>query len=343
MADEAVSFDPMAERGPRDPKGAEEASFDPMAELGRMRTFDVHLGPAAGPASDEGPAPDDPDVLDLGQRPDFEYYSREVPGETRVPVTVKELGPRKEIPRNADGLIIPEADPRFPESENPVACETMEVAGHTIYKIGEKQWYSPGKPYHGPSCARRLRDLLDHYDTLMRVSTPRTAAREEEAKTGADTKPGGKNYDPLYDYSLYGREDHPRWLQFCREEKMRDEAEAKGLIPPGTVDFDGMDRYGKDDPFIFNGYRQEEYDAFYERYPFLYQRGDWTHFEPEDMVEVKHSPGFKSFEEGPLEKDSKKAKKKQGWFARAPAPAPAPVPESPVKRLNELNLDDDID
>ena len=32
---------------------------------------------------------------------------------------------------------------------------------------------------------------------------------------------------------------------------------------------------------------------------------------PEDMVEVKHSPGFKSFEEGPLEKDSKKAKKKQ--------------------------------
>ena len=66
----------------------------------------------------------------------------------------------------------------------------------------------------------------------------------------------------------------------------RDEAKAKGLIPPGTTDFDGVDRYGENDPFIFNGYRQEEYDAFYARYPFLYQKGDWTHFEAEDMVAV---------------------------------------------------------
>ena len=120
----------------------------------------------------------------------------------------------------------------------------------------------------------------------MRVSTPRTQSREDAEKEKADSKPGGKNYDPLYDWSLYGREDHPRWLQFCREEKMRDEAKRKGLIPPGTTDFDGIDRYGEDDPFIFNGYRQEEYDAFYERYPFLYQKGDWTHFEAEDMVAV---------------------------------------------------------
>ena len=70
---------------------------------------------------------------------------------------------------------------------------------------------------------------------------------------------------------------------------MRDEAKAKGLIPPGTTDFDGVDRYGENDPFIFNGYRQEEYDAFYARYPFLYQKGDWTHFEwPRTWLKCRH-------------------------------------------------------
>ena len=315
--------------------------FDPREELGLdpACTFDVHIGEdGVGPKSDDGPAPDDPDVIDLGQPPDYAYYSREDPSA----YDVKPLGPKKELRRNKDGLIMPDPDPRFPE-EGP-DCETKIVGGHTIYKVGAKQWYSPGAPYDGPSCARRLRDLLDHYDNLMRVSTPRTQAREDAEKEKADSKPGGKNYDPLYDWSLYGREDHPRWLQFCREEKMRDEAKRLGKIPPGTTDFDGVDRYGEDDPFIFNGYRQEEYDAFYERYPFLYQKGDWTHFEAEDMVEVRHSPGYKPDFEGKLDEKAKEPKKKKrGWFARAPAPAPSPVPESPVRRLDDLNLDDDID
>ena len=67
---------------------------------------------------------------------------------------VKPLGPKKELRRNKEGLIMPDPDPRFPE-EGP-DCETKEVAGHTIYKVGAKQWYSPGAPYDGPSCARRL-------------------------------------------------------------------------------------------------------------------------------------------------------------------------------------------
>ena len=257
--------------------------FDPREELGLdpKCTFDVHIAEdGVGPKSDDGPAPDDPDVIDFGQPPDYAYYAREDPSAYEV----KPLGPKKELRKTKDGLIMPDPDPRFPE-EGP-DCETKVVGGHTIYKVGAKQWYSPGKPYDGPSCARRLRDLLDHYDRLMCVSTPRTQAREDAAAEKADSKPGEKNYDPLYDWSLYGREDHPRWLQFCREEKMRDEAKAKGLIPPGTTDFDGVDRYGENDPFIFNGYRQEEYDAFYARYPFLYQKGDWTHFEAEDMVAV---------------------------------------------------------
>jgi hypothetical protein len=65
------------------------------------------------------------------------------------------------------------------------------------------------------------------------------------------------------------------------------------------------------------------------------------------QVEVRHSPGYKPDFEGPLDdgaaKPKPKPKKKRGWFARAPAPAPSPVPESPVRRLDDLNLDDDID
>ena len=60
---------------------------------------------------------------------------------------------------------------------------------------------------------------------------------------------------------------------------------------------------------------------------------------------MRHSPGYKPDFEGKLDEPSKatKPKKKRGWFARAPAPAPSPVPESPVRRLDDLNLDDDID
>ena len=62
------------------------------------------------------------------------------------------------------------------------------------------------------------------------------------------------------------------------------------------------------------------------------------------QVEVRHSPGYKPDFEGKLdEKPKPTKKKKRGWFARAPAPAPSPVPESPVRRLDDLNLDDDID
>ena len=43
---------------------------------------------------------------------------------------------------------MPDPDPRFPE-EGP-DCETKVVGGHTIYKVGAKQWYSPGAPYDGP-------------------------------------------------------------------------------------------------------------------------------------------------------------------------------------------------
>ena len=61
------------------------------------------------------------------------------------------------------------------------------------------------------------------------------------------------------------------------------------------------------------------------------------------QVEVRHSPGYKPDFEGKLDEGVKPKKKKRGWFARAPAPAPSPVPESPVRRLDDLNLDDDID
>ena len=62
------------------------------------------------------------------------------------------------------------------------------------------------------------------------------------------------------------------------------------------------------------------------------------------QVEVRHSPGYKPDFEGKLDEGgAKPKKKKRGWFARAPAPAPSPVPESPVRRLDDLNLDDDID
>ena len=61
------------------------------------------------------------------------------------------------------------------------------------------------------------------------------------------------------------------------------------------------------------------------------------------QVEVRHSPGYEPDFGGKLDEKPKATKKKRGWFARAPAPAPSPVPESPVRRLDDLNLDDDID
>ena len=106
--------------------------FDPREELGLdpACTFDVHIAEdGVGPKSDDGPAPDDPDVIDLGQPPDYAYYSREDP----TAYDVKPLGPKKELRRNKDGLIMPDPDPRFPE-EGP-DCETKEVGGHTIYKL----------------------------------------------------------------------------------------------------------------------------------------------------------------------------------------------------------------
>ena len=97
---------------------------------------------------------------------------------------------------------------------------------------------------------------MQHYDMLMNVETPRTRKRkeEEEKKKQQEEEGDPDAYDPLYDWSLYGREDHPAWLQWCREKKMEDEARAAGRIPSGTLDFDGVDRYGPDDPFIFDSY-----------------------------------------------------------------------------------------
>ena len=86
--------------------------FDPRAELGLdpKCTFDVHIGEdGVGPKSDDGPAPDDPDVIDLGQPPDYAYYSREDP----TAYDVKPLGPKKELRKNKEGLIMPNQDPRF--------------------------------------------------------------------------------------------------------------------------------------------------------------------------------------------------------------------------------------
>ena len=73
--------------------------FDPREELGLdpKCTFDVHIGEdGVGPKSDDGPAPDDPDVIDFGQPPDYAYYSREDPSAYEV----KPLGPKKELRKN---------------------------------------------------------------------------------------------------------------------------------------------------------------------------------------------------------------------------------------------------
>ena len=74
--------------------------FDPREELGLdpKCTFDVHIGEdGVGPRGDDGPAPDDPDVIDLGQPPDYAYYSREDP----TAYEVKPLGPKKELRKNS--------------------------------------------------------------------------------------------------------------------------------------------------------------------------------------------------------------------------------------------------
>ena len=154
---------------------------------------------------------------------------RIIPERTRSAYDVKPLGPKKELRKNKEGLIMPDPDPRFPE-EGP-DCETKVVGGHALQSRREAVVLAR-KALRRSFLCKTFTDLLDHYDNLMRVSTPRTQSREDAAAEKADTKPGGKNYDPLYDWSLYGREDHPRWLQFCREEKCATRRRPKGSYHP---------------------------------------------------------------------------------------------------------------
>ena len=214
--------------------------FDPREELGLdpKCTFDVHIGEdGVGPKSDDGPAPDDPDVIDLGPAAGLCVLLAGGPyclrGETTRPQErapeeqrrIDHAGPGPALPRRRPGL----------RDEGRWWSYYIKSARSSGTRQGAVRRPFMCKTTEGPT---------DHYDRLMCVSTPRTKSWRTLLPRRR-TRPGGKNYDPLYDWSLYGREDHPRWLQFCREEKMRDEAKAKGLIPPGTTDFDGVDRYGE--------------------------------------------------------------------------------------------------
>ena len=97
-ADERASGQRAAATMPKKKDDDLDLRFDPREELGLdpKCTFDVHIGEdGVGPKSDDGPAPDDPDVIDLGQPPDYAYYSREDP----TAYEVKPLGPKKELRR----------------------------------------------------------------------------------------------------------------------------------------------------------------------------------------------------------------------------------------------------
>ncbi|KAH8065021.1 hypothetical protein JL722_1917 [Aureococcus anophagefferens] len=137
-------------------------------------------------------------------------------------------------------------------------CPTQDFGGCLCYQIGPNSW---------------LREQLERYDELLAVVTPRTEARNKAAADAEAAEAAGreeKAYDPLYDWSLYCREDHPRWLQYKRERAMREAAKAAGKIPDGTLSFDGVDRYGADDPFLYGSYRPEEYNEFHRRFPQVY-------------------------------------------------------------------------
>ena len=101
--------------------------------------------------------------------------------------------------------------------------------------------------------------------------TPPSRTSARRTRTWAEREESDRKYDPLYDWSLYGREDHPAWQRYLREKAMRKEAQEKGLIPDGTLGFDGVDHYGPEDPFLFSSYRPEEYAEFYARFPEVYQ------------------------------------------------------------------------
>ena len=155
-------------------------------------------------------------------------------------------------------------------------CPTQDFGGCLCYQIGPNSWYHLPEdcPHHdAPSIAYKLREQLERYDELLAVVTPRTEARNKAAADAEAAAAAGreeKAYDPLYDWSLYCREDHPRWLQYKRERAMREAAKAAGKIPDGTLSFDGVDRYGADDPFLYGSYRPEEYNEFHRRFPQVY-------------------------------------------------------------------------
>ncbi|KAK7234635.1 phosphoinositide-3-kinase regulatory protein [Aureococcus anophagefferens] len=164
---------------------------------------------------------------------------------------------------------------RKPQSQRE-PCPTQDFGGCLCYQIGPNSWYHLPEdcPHHdAPSTAYRLREQLERYDELLAVVTPRTEARNKAAADAEAAAAAGqeeKAYDPLYDWSLYCREDHPRWLQYKRERAMREAAKAAGKIPDGTLSFDGVDRYGADDPFLYGSYRPEEYNEFHRRFPQVY-------------------------------------------------------------------------
>ena len=233
-----------------------------------------------------------------------------------------------------------------PVAREPV--ETVMVGGHLCYRVGPNNIYCPpleieGKPFDGPAAAAKIREHLERYEELVHVVTPRTEARNKanaDAAAAEEANAEPEKYDPLYDWSLYCREDHPRWLQYLRERKMRDEADAAGKIPKNsTLDFDGVDRYGENDPFLYCSYRPDEFDAFYDRFPQVYtMMGDDgkpilnknTPPPPPGYAEEKVEPPADDARPSTVASDAPPAPAAAAAAAEAAAPAPAAAAPAPA-------------
>ena len=246
---------------------------------------------------------------------------------------------------------------------------TEERNGHTLYKIGPQNYYSPGEGYDAKKEAKILKTLYDRYTDQMNVVTPRTAARNKAAaeakaakeKADADARSNAK-YDPLYDWSLYARKDHPKWLRYKREKALQRYCDECGQIPEGTLDFSGADVYGKNDPFLFNSYRPEEYEEFFSRFPEVYKvcepptapsAATGAPAPPLDAAATgapHEAPAPAADDSAAPARAAAPAAAADEWSAaagEAPAPAARPrtpgVPEETPPDLNTLDLEDGLD